>query len=656
MKKKLVAFAVTAAMVITSAVPALAWTATGDSVPESNEVVLTSTHLEGGIVENYNHTKITDDAEYSITVDMNRTGGSYQYVLNMTGNNGKEYQQILGINRDSGSHVFIKGHEANEDLCGVSGITTLTWRFDTSHDTKFVEMIVDDQGIYGTERTYVIELDPEVEYVESVVFEGWGGNDVSGTAVVYQNQIPDEVASVEVVLADKTGTPILDRYGDFQVVDQPVIKDWYVVKSITFNDGTVINGWTVDDNGNPVEVKNVTGDKNAVEEYVNLSWEVTKRDGTAMNMYDAAGNKLNDKSYGGTEFYVSDKYEGAYVTLTVTGNKTSGIFGETTWGEDAESLAIQQRIAGDDRYDTAMKVADQMNDGTGFDKIFVATGTNYADALSVTALANKVDAPILLVNAAHEDEVAAYIKANLSSYNAEVYIVGGTSAVSASFEKELKKFVVDVERIAGDTRYDTNIEVLKAFDNDETKGGIGTVNGSMGEILVASGMDYPDALSAAATGKPVLLVGDELTKAQRTYLHDVISTYSDVDYVIVGGRVAVSDDIKDELLEKAYSANSVTRVGGVNRYETNMMVMDKFVPTIDSAKYVFVASGMDYPDALTGGVLAAQNGAPLALVNANVTDPASDTVDRVADNTDYAGMVVIGGENAVSNATVQKIA
>ena len=159
MKKKLVAFAVTAAMVITSAVPALAWTATGDSVPESNEVVLTSTHLEGGIVENYNHTKITDDAEYSITVDMNRTGGSYQYVLNMTGNNGKEYQQILGINRDSGSHVFIKGHEANEDLCGVSGITTLTWRFDTSHDTKFVEMIVDDQGVYGTERTYVIELD-----------------------------------------------------------------------------------------------------------------------------------------------------------------------------------------------------------------------------------------------------------------------------------------------------------------------------------------------------------------------------------------------------------------------------------------------------------------------------------------------------------------
>ena len=634
MKKKLVAFAVTAAMVITSAVPALAWEATGDKVPETNEVVISGTHLKDGIVENYNNTAITDSAEYSITVDFNRTSGDFQYVLNMVGNQGQESQERLAIfAKDAGNTLVMADASGNQitELGSVSpkGITTLTWSFDTSHAKKYVELTVNDLGNYGVEHTFVMELPTEAQYVESVVFEGWDAADVDAGeyAVVYQNQIPDEVTEVEVVKAelnsDSTAwVPELDKYGDVQVVTQPVLGEHYIVNSITLNDGTVIKN----------------DDMAKISDYVNFAWTVTKRDGSVLRR-DPADN-----------FGTRAEDQGAYVTLTVSGNKTSGIFGETVWGEGADSLAIQERIAGENRYETAMKVADEMKLAGGFSKIFVATGTNYADALSVTALANQQNAPILLVNAAYEDEVIQYIKDNIASYDAEIYIVGGANAVSTDFEKALKKVTVNVDRLAGDDRYATNIEVLKMFHEE----------GSLGSMLVASGANYPDALSAAATGKPVLLVGNELTREQRTYLHDVgamaAKANKKISYTIIGGRDAVSNDLRDELASKNLYNATVDRIGGVNRYETNMMVMDEFVPTIDSAKYVFVASGMDYPDALTGGVLAAQNGAPLVLVNANVTDPASDTVDRVADNTDYAGMVVIGGENAVSNATVQKIA
>ena len=642
MKKKLVAFAVTAAMLVTSAVPALAWTANSQTVPATNEVVIQNTgaktDLKDGIVENYNNVAISDGLEYSITVDMNRIHGNYQYVLNLAGNiTGTNWAETMVITNNDPAYIVFNNDQYKMQKMGI---TTFTWRFDTSVDGKrFLDLYVDEHGIKGIEKVFTLELTSGEQFVTSAEFQWQGGGSIPEGpgyyAVVYQNEVPDEVTDVEVVLAENAGTeqapnwvPDLDRYGRVQVVTQPVIGQDYCVNSITLNDGTVISRENVGD-------------------YVDFSWEITKRDGTVME------NEAGTKSWNGAAFSVVKDYEGAYVTLTVTGNKTSGIFGETVWGDDAASLAIQQRIAGADRYETAMKVADQMNDGNGFDKIFVATGTNYADALSVTALADKVDAPILLVNAAHEDEVVQYIKENVSSYNAEVYIVGGTSVVSADFERELKKVIVDVNRLAGADRYETNIEVLKAYDNAAPVG-IGG-DGVTTKILVASGNDYPDALSAAATGYPVLLVGDELTKAQRTYLYELGNEYAGREYVVIGGRAAVGNDVKNEIDEDAYKAKSVTRIGGVNRYETNMMVMEEFVKN-DAAKYVFIASGMDYPDALTGGVLAAQNNAPLVLANPNVTDPASDIVDIVADNDGYAGLVVIGGENAVSNATVQKIA
>ncbi len=638
MKKKLVAFAVTAAMVVTSAVPVFAVWEPSDKVdmPTANAVVLDDANdLKGGIENTYNES-ISADKSYDVNVDMLRTSGIWEIDLTLRGTNGDLYHYVANFDNDG---VWKYGNANHDGNPIEKSITTFSWNVDTANG--FVFLNVDEKGTSAGVEDYLRWDLGSVEPVTvvSVEVRPWASaTNTDYHTVVYQNAVPTKVTDVKIVKADPADWSVeLDKYDREQVVDQVVKGEAYRVESITFDDGTEVS---IDE----------------MLDYADLTWKATDKNGNVTVIDTGSGYIGWDGRYINL---LDNTYEGCYITLEVKGNQTSGIFRTYTWGGDMNPLAIYDRLAGANRYETAMLVADQMDNAGNFTKIFVATGTNYADALSVTALANAMNAPILLVNSDYEDEVKAYIDQNTASYaGTTVYIVGGTNAVSAEFEDSLGQYNVDVERIAGETRYDTNIKVMQEYD---ALGVVGADPTNLDNILVASGTNYPDALSAAATGKPVLLVGTELTREQRSYLHG-LTRGGHRTYDIIGGRNAVSDDIKDELSETDLYDATVTRTGGADRYETNQMVMAKYNNSYDSAlnmstaKYAFVATGMDYADALTGGVLAAQNHAPLVLVNQNNIDAAQDTIDAVKASPNYVGLVVIGGENAVSNATVQKIA
>ena len=668
MKKKLVAFAVTAAMVVTSAVPALAWEASvsGDDLTAGNQIVVNK-NLKDGIVEEGVAGEITHGKAFTTTVDLNRRVGQFEYVLELSTDT-KEPAKIklyLGNGADGKTEMGLVTKEDDyEKGADFQGLVDITWSFTVNEKGTWLDIFVQERGKTASEGGYNFEyqIPGTLNTVDYLALNAWDDQKMVDDAtitgedqiVIYQDAAtaPKEVASVEVVKAfrdtDRVYKPVI-QYGKPVVVTQPVEGETYYVNSITLDDGTVIEGADV-------------------EKYVSFEWQAVKANGTPVYTKNAA----NEQNATTRHFTVeADKYDGCFISLVATAKKAAGVFGDATWGADAEALAVQQRLAGEDRYETAIKVADQMKTSEGFANYFVATGTNYADALSATALANEMGAPILLVNGNngdYEEEVAAYIEKNAASYKTTtVYVVGGTSAVSAEFEKLLYKFDVDVVRLAGDTRYDTNIKVLEKYDEVVAPDKKDVVDKSdMAEILVASGKNYPDALSASAARKPVLLVGDELTSAQKDYLQTLAPvsaknkvTYYVNNYVIVGGTSAVNADVKAELSRPAYvkSASNVSRLWGDDRYETNMAVINAYI-TKANAKYVFVAYGMDYADALTGGVLAAKYGCPLVLVDNNNTGIAGhivDTVETAADNT-YGGLVVIGGEAVISNELVQKIA
>ena len=283
------------------------------------------------------------------------------------------------------------------------------------------------------------------------------------------------------------------------------------------------------------------------------------------------------------------------------------------------------RVYGDTRFTTATKVADQLKTAHGlklYNNIVVANSDEFADALSATALAVQKKAPILVVNKNNEAGVKDYIAKNLVT-DGTVYIIGGTSAVRESFEKSLKD--CKVVRLGGANRYETNLEVLGELN-------VGN------KVMVASGLAYPDALSASATGNPIMLVGKSLTAEQKEYVKSLGSK----TFYIIGGTSAVSNSVASEF-------KGAKRLSGDTRYETGIAIAKEF---FKSAKSVYIASGDAFPDGLTGGVLANKEGAPLLLVNENNTVQAADYVKSAG----VKKVTAIGGTAAISDKALKSVA
>lgn len=307
----------------------------------------------------------------------------------------------------------------------------------------------------------------------------------------------------------------------------------------------------------------------------------------------------------------------------------------TTSDRDVFGKDKAVRYAGATRYDTALKTADALKKSLGvdaFDNIIVADGTNYPDALAGNYLAKTKNAPLILVNHNAESEkmIKDYIDANLAK-KGTVYILGGTGAVASSFEKSLKDF--DVKRLGGSFRYDTNIEILKdAGVNEE-------------DLLVCTGEDFADSLSASAAGKPILLTAKSgINNTQKKYLDTLKTT----DIYLIGGTGVISEKISEQM--KSYDQDkTVDRVAGDTRYLTSVAVAKKFCAK--DSETVVLAYAQNFPDGLSGGPLALSLDAPLLLVDQSNHQAAAD----YAKNAGIKKAVVLGGPSLISDDIVSKI-
>ncbi|WP_211654847.1 Ig-like domain-containing protein [Planococcus alpniumensis] len=97
----------------------------------------------------------------------------------------------------------------------------------------------------------------------------------------------------------------------------------------------------------------------------------------------------------------------------------------------SDSLPKPTRFGGKDRYETGYEVATKLKLGT--DKAYIATGSNFPDALAGSVLAAKNNAPILLVR---PQQIPEATNKQLASYDG-FSIFGGTGAVSDSVKKHL---------------------------------------------------------------------------------------------------------------------------------------------------------------------------------------------------------------------------
>lgn len=232
--------------------------------------------------------------------------------------------------------------------------------------------------------------------------------------------------------------------------------------------------------------------------------------------------------------------------------------------------------------------------------VLVGRSDDWPDNLASGGLQSD-DTPLLLTDTDALSEGIAEEIERLGATSATV--LGGNEAVSPEVEEELEGLGLSTDRLFGDTRIETAIEVARAVDSDAT------------EAVVARAFDgeidtqgFADALSAggfvADRGIPLLLTAtEELSDQTSEYLEE-----SDIEEVtIVGGTAAVSQEVEDAVDALGIT---VTRIGGAERAETAVGIAEErgFDDAADADRIILIDQGTR-PDAFAPGFAAAAHSA-----------------------------------------------
>jgi YVTN family beta-propeller protein len=284
-----------------------------------------------------------------------------------------------------------------------------------------------------------------------------------------------------------------------------------------------------------------------------------------------------------------------------------------------------KRLSGSDRFGTAVAVSTQEFPTGGAGAVVLARGDDYPDALVGVPLAVAKNAPLLLsvgtsLPAATKTEIQRVL-----APGGTVYLLGGTVAIPTSVETSLTGLGYQVTRYSGSDRFATAVKVADAL-------------GAPATVLLATGTNFPDALTAGvaaakAAGVVLLTNGTSLPSETSSYL----LAHPGTVYAI-GGPAATADP-------------SATAIAGSDRFATAVAVATKFF-TAPTA--VGVATGLSYPDALSGGALLGHVGAPLILVATDQVPSSANTYLIGVRSTVSTGYL-FGGPNTVNAATATAI-
>lgn len=287
------------------------------------------------------------------------------------------------------------------------------------------------------------------------------------------------------------------------------------------------------------------------------------------------------------------------------------VLGNLTTVDAAEGVS-SDTLKGNGRWETAIEISKK--GWTKAKEAVIVNDNSLADALTSTPFAEAKDAPILLTQ---NNKLDDRTKAELKRLGVtKVYLIGGENSLNKSVESALNSEKISTDRIWGNTRYETSLELAKRIDDIKKVSEISVVNGEKSIV---------DAISiapvAAEKDMPILLASPSKgTEVADKFIADksIKSSY------VIGGTNSVSNEVSSKL-------PNATRVEGKDRNETNAKVIETFY-TEKELKNVYVAkNGMtkedELIDGLAVGVLAAKNDSPVLLVGKNLSQGQKDVTN-----------------------------
>lgn len=279
-----------------------------------------------------------------------------------------------------------------------------------------------------------------------------------------------------------------------------------------------------------------------------------------------------------------------------------------------------ERLSGKDRFEVAANISQK--GWASADTVFISNYNAFADALSAAPLAYKYNSPILLTQAGSLNPVTKQEITRLKAKN--IVLVGGNGSLNDSITKELRGMGKNVRRIGGQNRFEVSKNIALELGNYQT-------------VIVANGLNYPDALAiapfAAKNGFPILLTRPEAT-AKETL--EVIQKKNVQNTIIVGGEASVSRNV-------SYRMPKPIRIGGKDRYEVALNIFNKYFADTDK---LYLATGTTFADALTGSVLITKENATILLTG---KDTLPGSVSDALAKRNIQTYIILGGTGSVGS-------
>ncbi len=288
-------------------------------------------------------------------------------------------------------------------------------------------------------------------------------------------------------------------------------------------------------------------------------------------------------------------------------------------------------LGGPDRIDTAILISKNSFPTAGSaNAVVLARADLFPDALAGAPLAVAKGGPLELTSLSGpsfiDPRTVTEIQRVLST-GKTIFVLGGTAAIADNVVAQLQGLGYQVIRLGGTDRFQTAVLIAQSGLNNPAN------------LFLANGINFPDALSAgpsaAKVGGAILLTNNNVMPA---FTQQYLASRTGVTVYAMGGPAAGA-------------APQAIPIVGADRYITAVMAAQRF---FTNPTAVGIASGVAFPDGLTGGAHIGKLGGPLLLTDPNAL-PGNVQTYLTSIKATLTQLFVYGGSAAVATPVVTQI-
>lgn len=192
---------------------------------------------------------------------------------------------------------------------------------------------------------------------------------------------------------------------------------------------------------------------------------------------------------------------------------------------------------------------------------------------------------------------------------------------------------IQKSRLAGQNRYETAKIIAESI-----------YSGTVQNVVLVSGKTFPDALAGSVLAyklkAPILMVDSTLASSLEAFDYITSHLTSDGSVYILGGTGIIGPEFKSAFQKKGYK---VLQIGGQDRYETASLIAEE--EQVAPGTPLVIASGENFPDALSISSFASNKGWPIMLTGKDILP--SDIAHYIIKN-QPTKVYITGGEGVIS--------